>query len=474
MFNFIKKFLKSLVLINIFYLVLIPVSYGSGSETWMEIYSGDKKVGYSYTNVINQGNRKVLNDKTLINLDVLGLQTEMFIEGEYKLDQYYVSSFKYSVTSDSIGLNLTGKIEGNLLIINDIDKNEEHRINVSNKYLVPSILPEYIVNKGLVEGKVYQVYLFDPVNIFTGYDPDGLQAEITVLGKENIKTDFGEFSANKVLVKFLGTENIIWLTKDGKEVKEEFEPSLTSYISDKENALKKKNSSFKIAEKTSIPSSKYIHDPRNIKRMVVKISGLDSYKGLTIDDGNYQILKGDLVEIKPPELDGISGYNLPYKDELAAEFLSSSVLINKDDQNIVSQTRNIVKNEKNSLKAVKLINQWIYKTLEKIPTVSIPTAVDVLASKKGDCNEHSVLFTAMARSIGIPTKVVLGLLYLEGRFYYHAWNEVYIGYWVPVDSTFGQFPVDATHIKLLEGDISKSPEILRVVGKINLEIIETS
>ena len=80
----------------------------------------------------------------------------------------------------------------------------------------------------------------------------------------------------------------------------------------------------------------------------------------------------------------------------------------------------------------------------------------------------------MARSIGVPTKVVLGLVYLEGRFYYHAWNEVYLGSWVPVDSTFGQIPADATHIKLLEGDISKSPEILRVVGKLNLEIVETN
>ncbi|MGI9553926.1 MAG: transglutaminase domain-containing protein [Thermodesulfobacteriota bacterium] len=474
MFNFIKKFLKSLVLIVIFSLTFIPVSYVSGDESWMEIYSGDNKVGYSYTNVVDQGDRKVLNDKTLINLDVLGLQTEMFIEGEYELDQLYVSSFKYNVTSDSIGLNLTGKIEGNVLTINDVEKNKQQKFEVSNKYLVPSILPEYIVKNGLVEGKVYNVYLFDPVNIFTGYDPDGLKAEITVLGKENVKTDLGEFSVHKVLVKYLGTENTIWLTNEGMEVKEEFEPSLTSYISNKENALKRKNSSFKIAEKTSIPSSSYVHNPRDTTRMVVKISGLDSYKGLTLDDGNYQILKGDKVEIKPPELTGISGYSLPYKDEPEAQFLTSSVLINKDDQNIVSQTRSIVKNEKNSLKAVRLINQWVYETLEKTPTVSIPTAVDVLASKKGDCNEHSVLFTAMTRSVGIPTKVVLGLIYLEGRFYYHAWNEVYLGTWVPVDSTFGQFPVDATHIKLLEGDISKSPEILRVVGKINLEIIETS
>jgi len=92
---------------------------------------------------------------------------------------------------------------------------------------------------------------------------------------------------------------------------------------------------------------------------------------------------------------------------------------------------------------------------------------------KGDCNEHAVLFAALTKAVGIPVKVVLGVVYLDGRFYYHAWNEVYLGKWVPVDSTFGQMPSDATHIKFIEGDISKSPEILKVVGKIKLEVIET-
>jgi len=469
-----KQFISSVVIFGLLFPALASIAYSGNGESWMEIYSGDDKVGYSYKNVNIDGNITVLSEKTLINLDVLGLQTEMFIEGDYKLDNFFVSSFKYSVTSDSIGLKLTGNIEDNILKITDVEKNREQTFEINNKYIVPSILPEYIVKKGLEEGNIFHVFLFDPVNIFTGYDPDGLKAEITVLGKEKVKTDLVEFNANKVVVSYLGTDSVIWLTSEGKEVKEEFEPSLTSYISNKQNALENKNSSLDITEKTSIPSNKYIHNPRSTNRMVVKLGGLSSYDGLTLDDGYYQFLKGDVIEIKSPKLPGSSVYEIPYKDKKESEFLSGSVLIDKDDGNIVSQSRKIVKEEKNSVKAVKLINQWIYENLEKTPTVSIPTAVDVLASRKGDCNEHSVLFAAMTRSIGIPTKVVLGLVYLDGRFYYHAWNEVYLGSWVPVDSTFGQFPADATHIKLLEGDISKSPEILRVVGKIKLEIVETN
>jgi transglutaminase-like putative cysteine protease len=69
---------------------------------------------------------------------------------------------------------------------------------------------------------------------------------------------------------------------------------------------------------------------------------------------------------------------------------------------------------------------------------------------------------------------VSGTIYLDGRFYYHAWNEVYVGEWVAVDPTFGQVPADATHIKLVEGDLNETSVIMNAVGKINLKILEAS
>ena len=103
--------------------------------------------------------------------------------------------------------------------------------------------------------------------------------------------------------------------------------------------------------------------------------------------------------------------------------------------------------------------------------LSIPDSVEILQKRKGDCNEHAVLFAALTRAAGVPVKVVLGLVYLDGRFYYHAWDEIYSDGWIAVDPTFGQFPADATHIKLLEGDISRSTDIIRVVGKIQLNVL---
>jgi len=48
------------------------------------------------------------------------------------------------------------------------------------------------------------------------------------------------------------------------------------------------------------------------------------------------------------------------------------------------------------------------------------------------CNEAATLFVALARSTGLPARTVAGLIYMNGRFYYHAWAEVYLTDWVAV------------------------------------------
>ena len=75
--------------------------------------------------------------------------------------------------------------------------------------------------------------------------------------------------------------------------------------------------------------------------------------------------------------------------------------------------------------------------LDKKPTVSLPSAREVLRTKVGDCNEHTALYVAMARAVGIPARINVGLVFVRGAFYYHAWPEVYI------DEGSGRGPVAA-------------------------------
>jgi transglutaminase-like putative cysteine protease len=65
------------------------------------------------------------------------------------------------------------------------------------------------------------------------------------------------------------------------------------------------------------------------------------------------------------------------------------------------------------------------------------------------------LFSALAKIVGIPTKLITGLVYVggpDGIFGYHQWVEVWLGdRWIAMDPTFGQHVADPTHIKFTEG-----------------------
>ena len=121
-------------------------------------------------------------------------------------------------------------------------------------------------------------------------------------------------------------------------------------------------------------------------------------------------------------------------------------------------------------KATKLV-EWVHREMTQAPSVTLPSARAVLASRRGDCNEHAVLLAALARAAGIPARVVAGVVYANDGFYYHAWDELWLGRWVSADAIFGQMPADATHIKILEGGPERHLELVEIVGQLEFKKI---
>ena len=132
----------------------------------------------------------------------------------------------------------------------------------------------------------------------------------------------------------------------------------------------------------------------------------------------------------------------------------------------------MTRESENAWEASLAIAQWLYDNIDKEMRGTIPSAVEVFKTMKGDCNEHSTLFAAMARSIGIPATICSGLVYQGDGFYYHAWNEVYVGgRWLPIDVTLDRFEMDAAHIRLAVGSLDSMADIVKLIGNIDVEII---
>jgi transglutaminase-like putative cysteine protease len=182
-------------------------------------------------------------------------------------------------------------------------------------------------------------------------------------------------------------------------------------------------------------------------------------------------LIGNRLAITKETLPKSSKQQLPIVDTRMASYLQPTPFLQSDHPIIVALAKNILNGETDPQRAAVKIKDWVYREIAKEPTVSIPNALQVLQTKKGDCNEHTVLFNALARAAGIPAKTIVGVVYLRGAFYYHAWSEVWLGEWISLDSVFNQFPADVTHVKFLEGEIDRQIDILQLIGNLKIEVL---
>jgi len=154
------------------------------------------------------------------------------------------------------------------------------------------------------------------------------------------------------------------------------------------------------------------------------------------------------------------------------DFLSPSPFVQSEHPRIVSLAQDLTGPSATARDKVIRIKDWLYTEIEKRPVISVPNALETLNNKMGGCNEHAVLFAALSRASGVPAIIEAGLVYLNGRFYYHAWNAVYLDQWITVDALMDQFPADATHIRLTRGGPDSQLDLMGVIGNVSLEITE--
>lgn len=121
--------------------------------------------------------------------------------------------------------------------------------------------------------------------------------------------------------------------------------------------------------------------------------------------------------------------------------------------------------------AAPAIARWVADSIAREPMDMPPSAVGTLRLRRGDANEHAQLFVALARAAGIPARTVSGLLLIDGQFHYHAWAEVMVHDWVGIDPTTGDFPVDASHLRLLVGGLGAQRDLARVAARLDLSIL---
>jgi len=435
-------------------------------DEWFGIYQQGRKIGYAHTSVVPEDDTYHISEESV--LDVLALGSKQRIKtviNSYATKNFLLKYFDFTLHSNMTDMEVKGAVVGKKLMLDIVTAGTTRKERIELKeppYLSPNIKPAIIL-LGLEPGKKYSFPLFNPATMSTDY------ADVIVEARQRIKVGDQEQTVYKLKESFQGMDAFSWISEDGETIKEE---SPLGYLLLKETRseamkLDKEGPVVDIVSLTMIPSTP-VNNSSQVKYLKAQLKGV-ALSGFQLN-GDRQSFRDDRIEISVDDTG--PSYRLPYAEKDESAYLRPTALIQSDDKRIQEQAMKILKGEKDAREAAKKLNQWVYDSIQKMPVVSIPSAVEILNQRVGDCNEHTTLYTALARASGLPARMAAGIVYMRDGFYYHAWPEVWLGKWTAIDPTFNQFPADATHIRFVAGDLGSQSAIMRLVGKLKVEVLE--
>jgi hypothetical protein len=448
--------------------------YGSAAQ-WKGIYYRGEKIGFAVTQTVPTADGYELQEDGQIQMTLLGASTAARIRTQALVDKAFaLRSFSFSLDPGTGAVEVAGTLEdggrrlqlttrtrsGTRTETRDLEEPPALSLNLSRR----------LAAAGLTPGARLTVPVFDPATLRNA------SMTVDVEAREVVRAAGRPVPAFRLRMEFAGITSTSWVTDVGEVVREESALGLIVLKETRERALAlavpgQIQQDMLQAAAVAPRGPGRIDDPRLVDRLRLRV------EGLTLDgpdlQGAGQTVAGDVLEIR--DLTAASG-GPPDPD--ASRHLGPEPFVESDAPEIVAEARKAAADAVDPRTQAERLVRHVNALLEKKPTVSLPSAREVLRTRVGDCNEHTVLYVALARALGIPARIAVGLVYLHGAFYYHAWPEVYLedparrGLWLPVDPTLNEFPADATHVRLARGGLDKQAAIIPLIGRIRMWILE--
>jgi transglutaminase-like putative cysteine protease len=413
-----------------------------------------------------------------------------------------VTNFKLDLDADVTPIKATGRVLGDSILEYSISgvpgqKPDTQRVRLSGPILLPTLLPVAIaLGEHPKVGKTYTLPIFDvssmsPKDIRIAVDAESLFVLQDSSVYDPITARWSGALPDTVRAWKLRTVTDAsstrgftgWIDEQGRVVRatqalgmtlerRPYEVAFENWKADRQKAGNSVTADQDIYESTAIGANKRLRS--NLQELKVRLTGVDLS---TFDVKGYrQRLRQDTLIITRETPEALAGtYNLPdgAKGTVMAVFLDAEPLLEVDNADIKALALRLHAGETNPRVVAERINTWVYDSIAQVITVGVPSAANTLRTRRGDCNEHTQLFVALARAAGIPARIAAGLAYVDGKFYYHAWPEIWLERFVAVDPTFGEFPADASHIRFTIGGLGKQAELLRLMGTLHIDVLSS-
>ena len=455
---------------------------GPTKERWFGIFFQEHHVGYSVSRMsdtIDGG--QLYEQRASFRFAAAGQVQEIITAGAATVDvNGGLQRFDFFMAADPVRMSIEGAVQGNEIVmdVNQAGETSTLRFPVSRPPQVGLSFQRSIAERDLKQGDSFEVPYFDPVTLAEGV------MKVNVTGVEIVA---GGEEAWWLERDFQGVSTRMLTTTSGEVLREESALGLQSVRMSREEAqdIPTDDRPVDLIAKTAVHLDGRIKDPRRATRVDLRIVG--EAAGRVPEWPPLQVREGDHLTVRqaPPEL-LIAGTPAAAEEGTEPgldEWLLDTPTIPAAHREIRIKAESLVAGAPDRLTAARKLLEFVDTYVEDVPIVGVPNGLDVLNRGQGDCNEHTALFVSLARAARIPSRIAAGVVYSDrvpgtaglGAFYYHAWPEIRLGAedtWVPVDPTFGQFPADATHIKLVEGDLDRQIEIMAYMGRLGFEVID--
>ncbi len=438
-------------------LVSTVVSHAQGTESdvdYAAVFLAGKKVGYAVSSREIRDDQVVTSEKMHLSITRLGMPlefdvSESFIEGAdgrpiaFRLDQT-LSKFKSRVS---------GRV------------NEEGRLEIEKKSIGPvqrstvawpqgALMAEGVrllqMKKGLTEGSRYTVQVFD-ASVMGAINVDiriGSKKQVDLLGR---LVDLTEVHSTYAVPGAGAVDSVSYVDEQGSALKS------TTPIFGMELELVSCTRAFaesdfdttELMDKMILVSPLALDRINELMAITYQCTPTTKQAVLSIPSSMNQTATrhadGSATVIVRPRA-AQSGQTFPYtgSDPEALAALTSNIYLQCDDTRVIELARTAIGDATDALLAARKIESYVSKFIqEKDLSVGYASALETIESRQGDCTEHALLCAALCRAVGIPARVVIGVVYvdqfgtLSHCFGGHAWTRVLIkDQWLDLDAAF--------------------------------------
>jgi hypothetical protein len=459
------------------------------------VMQGSKQVGFASSTIDTAQSRITVSDYFVADIPMGGAARRASARTNVTLSRgLRMEKFDFSLNAEGAPIQASGRVDGDTLLVFALASGEQkpdtQRITLTGPILLPTLVPLAVaLGETPKVGKRYLLPIFDPASMAPRDVGVNVRAESVFVVNDSSVFDSTTRKWHGVhpdtlhswlLSAEAGGGFSGWVDEQGRIVQTSqlgfvlqrmpYEVAFENWRTDSTHLAVTKDRD--VLETTAIAAKKRLSG--TVSSLNVRLGNVD-LTGYALN-GERQRLSGDTLSISAqPDSSMVASYKLPY-GEFRDPNVRGEPLIETNDPAIRALARRLghpdgMRPERDPRIVAQRINEWVHDSIADRITFGVPSAIQVLKSRTGDCNEHTQLFVALARAAGIPARIAAGLAYVDGKFYYHAWPEIRLRDWVPVDPTFGQFPADAAHLRFVIGGLARQTELLRLMGNLEIDVL---